>query len=66
MLEAAPGEKISLYPIEAAMWRHLEAGSDVPRIIEEVMREFSLSRCEAEVHVTQFVAFGEKENLLFA
>ena len=66
VLQPASGEKISLYPIEAAVWRHLEAGRAVPQIIEEVMRDFSLSRCEAEVYVTQFISFGEKESLLQA
>jgi len=64
VLEPGSGEKISLYPIEAAVWKHLAAGRTVPQIIEEVMRDFSFSRCEAEVYVTQFISFGEKESLL--
>ena len=63
-IELASGKTASLYPIEIAVWKHLEARRTLPQVVEELMQQFSMSCCEAEVSVMQFISFGEKEDLL--
>ena len=64
MLDIRQGQMFNLNLVGSRILKHLESGSAQPEIVEEIIREFGVSRHTAENDVQEFLQTLTKYQLV--